>query len=289
MEAILNSDILKLMVVLLAIVAIVFMFLKYRKDEEHRKVHIYYISGLCVFIVLELVTYICVNNDNATDIVSYISFASTLSSLLLSVVAIIYAIVSNNKGDAQYQKIDRASDRISESVDRLSRLSEGLSDNIISIIGKLDEIKVISNETRNAISNNSQTNHKISKSDVGNGTISLKELYENNITYGSYSGNLALLACCFSNEKNQPFLTKDAFKSNAAYGYGYIIASSVLGIITTHTTVDNLVVVDSINFENMKDLLLEQINDFIENSRPESKAYNLTVFDDVKQLFGIVD
>ena len=94
MEAILNSGILKLVVLLLAIIAIVFLFLKYRKDEEPPKIHIYYISGLCIFIIIELVTYICVNNDNATDIVSYISFASTLSSLFLSVVAIIYAIVS---------------------------------------------------------------------------------------------------------------------------------------------------------------------------------------------------
>ena len=76
METLLNSDILKLFVILLAIVAIVFMFLKYRKDDGQRKIHIYYISGLCVFIILELVTYVCVNNDNATDIVSYISFAS---------------------------------------------------------------------------------------------------------------------------------------------------------------------------------------------------------------------
>ena len=104
METILNSDILKLFVVLLAIIAIVFLFLKYRKDDERPKIHMYYISGLCIFIILELVTYICVNNDNATDIVSYISFASTISSLFLSVVAIIYAIVSNNKGEAQYQK-----------------------------------------------------------------------------------------------------------------------------------------------------------------------------------------
>ena len=96
METIINSDILKLFVVILAVVAIVFMFLKFRSnDVGNRKIHIYYISGLRVFVILELITYICVNNDNATDIVSYISFASTLSSLLLSVVAIIYAIIYN--------------------------------------------------------------------------------------------------------------------------------------------------------------------------------------------------
>lgn len=64
----------------------------------------YYISGLLIFIIIELITYVCVNNDNTDQIVGYISFASTISSLFLSVVAIIYAIVSNNQGEAQYQR-----------------------------------------------------------------------------------------------------------------------------------------------------------------------------------------
>lgn len=64
----------------------------------------YYISGLLIFIIIELITYVCVNNNNTDQIVDYISFASTISSLFLSVVAIIYAIVSNNQGEAQYQK-----------------------------------------------------------------------------------------------------------------------------------------------------------------------------------------
>lgn len=282
METILNSDILKLFVVLLAIIAIVFLFLKYRKDDERPKIHMYYISGLCIFIILELVTYICVNNDNATDIVSYISFASTLSSLFLSVVAIIYAIVSNNKGEAQYQKIDRASDRISTSVDRFSSLSENMSGNINSILAKLDEIKVISNETKNAITNNSQPNPTIPS-----GNINVKELFDRYITFGSYSGNLALLACVYSKEKQRPFGTTEVFGSNSSYCYGYIIASSVLGIITTHTQND-IVFVDSINHD-IKQQLVNHIKMYIANSLPENKEYNVTAFENVKRIFGITE
>lgn len=281
MEDLLNSDLLKLFVVLLAIIAIVFLFLKFRKDDEHPKTHMYYISGLCIFIVLELVTYICVNNDNATEIVSYISFASTISSLFLSVVAIIYAIVSNNKGEAQYQKIDRASDRISNSVDKFSELSEGLSGNINSILAKLDEIKIISNETKNAISNASQPNPNVLK-----GSINISELFENYIKYGSYSGNLALLACCYSYEKNKPFNTVDAFGTNSSYSYGYIIASSVFGIISTHAYND-FVTVNGINFNNMKDLLKKQIDEYISLSAPENKEYNVTVYENIKRFFGV--
>lgn len=156
-DKLINSGILTLSVVLLAIIAIIFLFLKYRQNDGKCKVHMYYISGLLIFIIIELITYVCVNNNNTDQIVDYISFASTISSLFLSVVAIIYAIVSNNQGEAQYQKIDGASDRISISVDKFSLMSESLSGSIDSILSKLDEIKVISDETRQTVSQNYQS------------------------------------------------------------------------------------------------------------------------------------
>lgn len=281
MEAILNSDILKLFVVLLAIIAIVFLFLKYRKDDERPKIHMYYISGLCIFIILELVTYICVNNDNATDIVSYISFASTLSSLFLSIVAIIYAIVSNNKGEAQYQKIDRASDKISTSLDRFSFLSENLSGNISSILAKLDEIKNISDETNKAINQSNQQNHP-------DQTASLVDtIIDGFINGGSFFGNLCLLACVYSKEKEKPFTTAQLIPGFSEYLYGYIIASSALQIIRTHVVNDHFVV-DIVN-PTLKSKLITNINNYIETSNVDQKEYNRNLLKNIRNLFGITE
>lgn len=281
MEAILNSDILKLFVVLLAIIAIVFLFLKYRKDDERPKIHMYYISGLCIFIILELVTYICVNNDNATEIVNYISFASTLSSLFLSVVAIIYAIVSNNKGEAQYQKIDRASDKISTSLDRFSFLSENLSGNISSILAKLDEIKNISDETNKAINQSNQQNHP-------DQTASLVDtIIDGFINGGSFFGNLCLLACVYSKEKEKPFTTAQLIPGFSEYLYGYIIASSALQIIRTHVVNDHFVV-DIVN-PTLKSKLITNINNYIETSNVDQKEYNRNLLKNIRNLFGITE
>ena len=283
MEGFLNSDVFKLFVVLLAIIAIIFLFLKYRKEDERPKTHMYYISGLCVFIILELVTYICVNNDNAADIVSYISFASTLSSLFLAVVAIIYAIVSNNKGEAQYQKIDRASDKISSSVDKFSTISGNLSGNINAILLKLDELKVISNETKNALTNtNEQNPEKIPK-----GSINADQLISGYITYGSFSGNLALLACVYSLEKKRPFTITEVFGMNASYSYGYIISSTALGLITMHAQ-NGIISIDSINVD-IKAQLINQIKMYIASSPQEFKEYNIESFESIKRIFGVTE
>lgn len=122
-----TSPTFNLLSILVAIVAIVFIGLKYGTSLKDKRLHLGYICGICIFLIVELATYICIQSDHSVEIVSYISFASTLSSLILSVVAIIYAIVSNNKGEVQYGKIDTASSKISDSVSEFSKKSEELT------------------------------------------------------------------------------------------------------------------------------------------------------------------
>mgnify|MGYP005850815105 FL=1 len=287
MDKLINSGILTLSVVLLAIVAIIFLFLKSRQNDEKGKVHIYYISGLLIFIIIELITYVCVNNNNTDQIVDYISFASTISSLFLSVVAIIYAIVSNNQGEAQYQKIDGASDRISISVDKFSLMSESLSGSIDSILSKLDEIKVISSETKNAVSQNSQ---KRIDSDSAPVEIDEKDhklmqmLVKRYVNVGSFYGNIVLLACILSNETKLRFKTSDIIPGSSDYLYGYIIASTALGVVTTHVD-DNYIIVDSVSPFLLKEMLLKDIKEYIEKSESGQKEFNENIFEKVKKLF----
>jgi len=288
MDKLINSGILTLSVILLAIVAIIFLFLKYRQNDEKGKVHIYYISGLLIFIIIELITYVCVNNNNTDQIVDYISFASTISSLFLSVVAIIYAIVSNNQGEAQYQKIDGASDRISISVDKFSLMSESLSGSIDSILSKLDEIKVISSETKNAVSQNNQKRSTDSSSapvkiDEKN-TKWMQMLVERYVKAGSFYGNIVLLACILSNETKLRFKTSDIVPDSSAYLYGYIIASTALGVVTTHVD-DNYIIVDSVSPFLLKEMLLKDIKEYIEKSESGQKEFNENIFEKVKKLF----
>lgn len=281
MDKLINSGILTLSVVLLAIIAIIFLFLKYRQNDGKCKVHMYYISGLLIFIIIELITYVCVNNNNTDQIVDYISFASTISSLFLSVVAIIYAIVSNNQGEAQYQKIDGASDRISMSVDKFSLMSENLSGSIDSILSKLDEIKVISDETRQTVSQNYQS-HTGSSIDP-NAVLQIIDGYINN---GSYYGNLSLLACVYSHENKRPFFSSEIIPTDSEYALGYIISSSSLGVINVFVDDKRCITVNSV-LSIIKEKLIHAIETFIEKSSPEYKSENQELYEKLKQKFNV--
>ena len=116
----------------------------------------------------------------------------------------------------------------------------------------------------------------------------ISELFENFIKYGSYSGNLALLACCYSFEMRKPFKTVEVFGANASYSYGYIIASSVSGIISTRAY-DDFVTVIGINLSNMKELLKKQIDEYIKTSAPENLDYNVNVYENIKRFFGVTE
>ena len=260
-------------------------------QRYRQKLHICYICGICILVIIELITYICVNNGNSTDIISYISFASTLSSLLLSVVAIIYAIVSNNKGEVQYAKIDAASDRISQSVNIFSIRSEKLSSDINSILLKLEEVKSISTDTREAIISGSGEN--FNNQEQANTTQNLVDNIVNNyISYGSFIGNLSLLACVYSKELNIPFNADDILlpdsQANSMYIFGYIIASSALGIVTAQNINNKFQVIGF--YQTIKPLLIKNLIDYIKKTEDiNAREYNQNTYNHMKSFFSIKD
>lgn len=268
-----TSPTFNLLSILVAIIAIVFIGLKYGASLKDKRLHLGYICGICIFLIVELATYICIQSDHSVEIVSYISFASTLSSLILSVVAIIYAIVSNNKGEVQYGKIDTASSKISDSVSEFSKKSEELTQGLSDVLAKLDEVKNISIETRDNVSQMNRAglnNPKDSQSDIKQSLSSdqvdntitdevekedgidvekqvieaknqasqdtIERVVSGFVNMGSFVGNLSLLACVYSHDMNKPFNASDIFppssQDNNMYIFGYIIASTALGVVT---------------------------------------------------------
>ena len=95
MVDILNSDFIKLLSILLAIVALFYIGVKNKPTNGMSKsIHLWYICGIVTFVIVELITFIVVGNSDARNIMDTISFASTLSSLILSVLAIFMTVLS---------------------------------------------------------------------------------------------------------------------------------------------------------------------------------------------------
>ncbi|MDE6537668.1 MAG: hypothetical protein K2M13_06495 [Muribaculaceae bacterium] len=320
-----TSPTFNLLSILVAIIALVFIGMKYGTSLKDKKLHLCYICGICIFLIIELATYICIQSDHSVEIISYISFASTLSSLILSVVAIIYAIVSNNKGEVQYGKIDSASSKITESVSEFSRKSEELTQGLSNVLSKLDEVKNISIETRDRVSlmnraglsnpKDAQSDIKQSlSSDQTDGTIdredkddvdgieaqiiearnqasqdTIDRVVSGFVNTGSFVGNLSLLACVYSRDVNKPFSASDIFppsqQDNNMYIFGYIIASTSLGVVTVQNINGKFHVISY--YEGIKTLLEENIKSYVSRNNDPSQNYNKEAYDFMSNYFGI--
>lgn len=119
---------------LIAIVAIAWLVMKYltskcsatdRESEGKRcHIHLCYLVGIGALLLIELVSFILTHTGEFSRIIfDQISLAATISSILLSVVAIIYSIVSGTNGANLYVKTEEVSKQIGETLSDLRDLS----------------------------------------------------------------------------------------------------------------------------------------------------------------------
>ena len=119
----------QLLIVLVAIVTVAWLVMKYLTRQgagtgKKCNIHVYYLVGIGSLLLIELVTYILTGEEPASSaIFDQISFASTISSILLSVIAIIYSIVSGSNGANLYVKTEEVSKQIGETLSDLRDLS----------------------------------------------------------------------------------------------------------------------------------------------------------------------
>lgn len=120
--------------------------------------HFFYIVAILVGIIILLATGSIATNQEA---VAYISFAATLSSLILAILAIIYSIVSNTSITTALTSINKSSDEIEKassdvirSVSELEELSASLSDSSKKVQENVAVIPSYLNAFKDEVSNN---------------------------------------------------------------------------------------------------------------------------------------
>lgn len=253
-----NTTVIIIMIIcatVIALVAIICDHLFERKltdsymSKKIIKVHRNYIAGFLGFAVIMLITAKYGGPENA--IFTYLSFGSTITSLVLSILAIFVTVQSSSDLYKQFTRIDNATDTIknvsNQIDDTLNALksaesdlqiaSKGISKQLDTIVEQIDErLQRRMKETEGNISK--QLEASMNKSSENETTQSVQSNFEGlekfktgflNLT--SASGLLALYACALSYEKKKMFEMTNLFKGNEAYSFGYMISAFSSGII----------------------------------------------------------
>ncbi len=321
----------QLLIVLAAIVAVTWLVMKYltRQDagtDKKSNIHVYYLVGIGSLLLIELVTYILTREESASSaIFDQISFASTISSILLSVIAIIYSIVSGSNGANLYVKTEEVSKQIGETlsdlrdlsttVEKLEKIPDDIEKHLQELKGQMQRMEKMSEQI--SLQLNQEVIPKIDRlpKEVGgwvnggdsSGARGLKgpskgreTIFRDYISQSSFYGLLVLLGCCYAKEKDKVVELKEMFglsENSLAQGYlggyagGYAVASGVLGILDVRLEVTKLNVKDIYQSENfvLKELVMSHLEKILK-SREFSEEFKSSLeknLKDMKEYFGV--
>ena len=320
----------QLFIVLGAIVIVARLVMKYLTrqgagTDKKSNIHVYYLVGIGSLLLIELVTYILTREEPASSaIFDQISFASTISSILLSVIAIIYSIVSGSKGTNLYVKTEEVSKQIGETlsdlrdlsttVEKLEKIPDDIEKHLQELKGQMQRMEKMSEQI--SLQLNQEVIPKIDRlpKEVGglvnggdsSGARDLKDpskeretIFRYYISQSSFYGGLVLLGCCYAGKKKEKIDLKEMTSkilgeesiSILWYLLGYAIASSALGILDVEFEMEKMELrvkeVYNVGGFDLKKELLGFLNEVIKRSPEGLNSLRKQQVESVKSYFGI--
>jgi len=133
---------------------------------ETKSPHFWWIISILSVTILGLVAFVLTDRIACADrIMIYISYASVILSITLSVFAILYTYTSNVQIQQQFEKINAAATTIQTASNNLITTESKLNENLKTILEKLENIDQSQQEIYTQFTN---VNTKIRETDIIN-------------------------------------------------------------------------------------------------------------------------
>lgn len=200
------------------------------KKPTHHLHYKYVISIMGAIIVVLLTLYLL----NVPFLLQYITFASTITSIILAILVIIFTYITNNILSQSVARLDK-------SVTDISRDSAFISENVSQVVQKITPIPGQITELKDKIEK-SQEMPLIDKSAIVDekvtdkkGKAQIQKLYEEMIKATSNSGLWALYMSKVAYENNRILnlneLSARLHYLDPQYAYGFLVATAISGFL----------------------------------------------------------
>jgi len=181
------------------------------------RLHLIYIVIICAIIMICTLCIIptCVSSTAFQNF----SFASTIVSIVLAVVSIIYSLWSGQKSNNQYTGISNIERKIDEQLQGFSHIEQSISEKLNPIKNSFDQLTEDQTKTRSEIQelksllgdNHTKISHNSDKYNLN--------------SYPTYA-NIALYALCLSNLTSKAVPANILEKTIGNYWIGFMVAMS---------------------------------------------------------------
>ena len=203
--------------------------------EQKFKIHACYILAILISVIVILVT---VKWSQIPNLAQLISFALTLSSLILSAVAITYALYSNSSLFQNIVTLNLASQDVSKTAKDISKAAHELTLKIEAIPLRLESVEGKVDQTNVLLKQYSVGQvQEIPDKKEREAAAEIVDLF---ISRVSLLGLLTLYACTLAFAKKKPFdfdkmpLVSEGLSSD--YFWGFLIATIATGIVEATST-----------------------------------------------------
>ena len=205
--------------------------------EEKYKIHAFYILFMLLGTIVVLIS---IEWSKIPKLVDYITFALTVSSLGLALIAIIYSFYSNTSFSQNMSALGNATNTLTNTSMQLSKSTEELKakvESIPRIIGEVGEKVKATHDLVNDLNSRSNKENTILQQESVQ-EVESSEIPEfiviSSLETASFSGLLAIYVLSLSFDTKTPLHIQDVFKElnlNYDYSYGYITALSTCNLI----------------------------------------------------------
>jgi len=200
------------------------------------KVHRNYIAGFLSFAVIMLITGKYGGPDN--EIFTYLSFGSTITSLVLSVLAIFVTVQSSSDIYKQFGTINKVSTQIESTLTNLKEAENNLEKTSTDISCQMNSIV---DEIGKRLNERMQKTEETLSEQIQKQNVSIqntKNTTKNNLDANSflkripYNGLLVIYACSKGAETKKSFNLTTLFKGNERYQLGVVMTTMATGYLT---------------------------------------------------------
>jgi hypothetical protein len=184
-------------------------------------------------LLAAIVALLTVKWGGIPDLARYITFGLTLTSLVLSLIAIIYAIISNTNISQHLGMLRSAGKSVAETTASLTRISDSLESKLAEIPGLIKDVRVEVKETHKEVMEGINKAPLAASTDKtpmeNNTTINVNDLVKSFLGTSSFDGLIVLYTCQLALKSSKPFNINQVWKNtkiNPDYAYGFLVAAS---------------------------------------------------------------
>lgn len=236
-------------------------------DNNKNYLHYRYVIFILVLALVSIFSYYFCGND---ELVKTISFAGTLASIILSVLAIFITVLSNDSLSSMihkmhdlYEAIKDIPSSIDSSITSLTSSTRQLRDNMNALNAVLPELKAEmskvdehlreNNEAIKALS--SQQGSKTENSINKNESIKIDDFFKYYLQGCSFVGLCLIYLLYVTAERRKnvslaEYCQKIDVNSSLQYDFGYYIACRATGLFLCDLSSDEKFVISNVTFTN---------------------------------------